>query len=291
MLITLKNEHLRLIVDTHGAQMMNLQTQDGTQYLWQGDSRYWSDRAPLLFPFIARLTDNSYLLNGTRYHMGIHGFAAASDFSVSAREPSCLTLTLSNTPEIEVQYPFAFRLCVTYMLISSTVNISWKVTNLSKTVMPFGIGGHPGFRVPLCEGEQFEDYRLTFSCSCQPDRIGFTPNVYLSGHDLPYSLVDRRYLPLRHELFDEDAIVLKNMAREVTLQSDISHRGVIVSYPDLPYLGIWHQPHTDAPYVCIEPWSSLPSRQGIVEELTCKSDLIHLAPGRIFETTWSMTPF
>lgn len=27
-------------------------------------------------------------------------------------------------------------------------------------------------------------------------------------------------------------------------------------------------PKTDAPYVCVEPWTSLPSRQDVVEELS-----------------------
>ena len=49
-----------------------------------------------------------------------------------------------------------------------------------------------------------------------------------------------------------------------------------------------HMPHTDAPYVCIEPWASLPSRQDVVEELSCKSDLIHIAPGAEYENTWSI---
>ena len=65
-------------------------------------------------------------------------------------------------------------------------------------------------------------------------------------------------------------------------------RAVTVAHPQMPYLGIWHMPHTDAPYVCIEPWSSLPSRQDVVEELSCKSDLIHLAPGAEYENTWSI---
>ncbi len=35
-------------------------------------------------------------------------------------------------------------------------------------------------------------------------------------------------------------------------------------------------PKTDAPYVCIEPWSLLPSRKGIVEDIEKQSDLISL---------------
>lgn len=40
--------------------------------------------------------------------------------------------------------------------------------------------------------------------------------------------------------------------------------------------------------VCIEPWPSLPARQAVVEELTCKSDLIHLPAGKVYETTWTI---
>ena len=65
-------------------------------------------------------------------------------------------------------------------------------------------------------------------------------------------------------------------------------RSVTVTYPQMPYLGIWHMPHTDAPYVCIELWASLPSRQDVVEELSCKSDLIHLAQGAEYENVWTI---
>ena len=79
------------------------------------------------------------------------------------------------------------------------------------------------------------------------------------------------------------------MCREVTLKSAKTGRFVRVSYPEMAYLGIWHWPKTDAPYVCIEPWTSLPARQDVVEEFACKSDMIHLLPGRTYENTWTIT--
>lgn len=286
MLITIQNNLLTLSVDTLGAQMMSICSADGTQYLWQGDAKYWQDRAPVLFPFIARLTNDSYTFHEKPYHMGIHGFAAASEFVPVKQEKDRMVLELHSSEATKAQYPFDFSLRITYALVGNEVAVSYRVSNLSQHTMPFGIGGHPGFRVPVEAGEKFEDYRLEFSQKCRPDRVGFTPSVYLSGHDEPYPLEQGIYLPLRHELFDEDAIILKNMARQVTLRSCVSERAVTVSYPDMPYLGIWHWPKTDAPYVCIEPWTSLPSRQDVVEELSCKSDLIHLASGKVFETTW-----
>lgn len=289
MLLEIKNEQLALTVDTLGAQMMSLKSAEGIEYLWQGDPAYWKDRAPVLFPFIGRLTENSYQYHGKRYHMGIHGFAASCDFSVAEHSSNRLELELCSNEATAAQYPFDFIFCIGYSLRGNTLDISYRVQNRDNKTMPFAIGGHPGFNVPLLPGESFEDYELEFSQECQPDRVGFTPQVYLSGQDTPYHLTEGKRIALRHDLFDEDAVILKNMAREVTLRSKVSGRGVRVSYLDMPYLGVWHMPKTDAPYVCVEPWSSLPARQDIVEEFSCKSDLLRLTPKKTCENIWSVT--
>ena len=169
------------------------------------------------------------------------------------------------------------------------VGVSYVVQNTDGKELFFGIGGHPGFRVPLAAGTGFEDYELRFSRPCIPDRVGCTEHCFLSGHDNPYALENKRTLRLRHDLFDQDAIVLKNMARAVTLCSSKTHRAVTVSYPHMPYLGIWQPPHTDAPFVCIEPRSSLPSRQNMIEELSCKSDLIRLDSGKAYQNCWAIS--
>ena len=288
MLITIENGCLSLTVDTLGAQMMHLK-RNGTEYLWQGDSKYWGDRAPILFPFIARLTNNSYTFNGKLYPMSIHGFANASEFSVAEQTSDKLVLELASNEKTLAQYPIDFVFQVIFQLEGDTLVTTYHVENKSAVTMPFGIGGHPGFKVPVGENEKFEDYCLEFSLPCQPDRVGFTPAVYLSGHDEAYPLEEGKRIPLSHSLFDEDAIILKNMAREVKLWSKASGHSVTVSYPQMPYLGIWHWPHTDAPYVCIEPWSSLPSRQDVVEEFTCKSDMVQLPSGGVYNNTWTIT--
>lgn len=288
MLITLENESIRLTVDTLGAQMISLRHKD-TEHLWQGDPNYWSDRAPTLFPFIGRLWNNSYRYRGKTYNMGIHGFAAGAEFAPIEQESDYAVLEMTSTIATLVVYPFDFYLRITYRLVKNAVEVTYAVRNLGQDVMPFGIGGHPGFRVPIGEGEEFTDYYLEFPIPSQPDRVGFTPQVFLSGHDEAYPLKDGQRIPLRHDLFDDDAIILKNMCREVTLRSEKSKHFVRVSYPQMNFLGIWHWPKTDAPYVCIEPWTSLPARQEEIEEFSCKSDLIHLLPGKTYENTWTIT--
>ena len=72
------------------------------------------------------------------------------------------------------------------------------------------------------------------------------------------------------------------------LASDKGNRAVTLIAPDLPVYGFWHMPRTDAPYICLEPWSSLPSRQDVVEDLETQEDLICLEAGKAYLTTWSL---
>ena len=287
----ISNSRITLTVDTLGAQMMSLKGSDGIEYLWQGDPAYWPDRSPNLFPIVGRMTDNRYLCYGKPYSMGLHGFAQSREFAVIEIGESSVTLELHSDGDTKQQYPFDFTFRVTYRLKENTVHIRYEVENRSDNMMPFAIGGHPGFNVPLVSGECFEEYTLEFTQPCQPDMIGFTLQGFTTGCDKVYPLEEEKRIPLLHNLFDEDGIALKNMSREVTLRSNVSGRGVQAAYPGMPYIVFWHAPKTDAPYICIEPWSSLPARQDIIEELTCKSDMIQLPAGDKYSTDWSITIF
>lgn len=288
MFVTIKNENLCLTIDSFGAQMYELTSKSGAQYLWNGDKAYWKDRAPILFPFIGRLTSNSYKLDGITFPMGIHGFASSCEFSVVTVSSDSVQFKLSSNEVTLKQYPIEFDFFVKYSITDWTVNIQFSVDNRSKRIMPFAVGGHPGFRVPMEEGMNFEDYAIRFSVPCTPDRVGFSEDVFVNGNDSRFPLESDAVLHLRHNLFDNDAIVLKNMARQVCLYSDKTPKAITVSFPDMPYLGLWHMPKTDASYICIEPWSSLPARQNIVEEFCCKSDMIMLPSGCHYDNHWSI---
>ena len=291
MLYTIQNDQIRVQVNSLGAQIMSMKSVDQVEYVWQGDEAYWKNRAPILFPFVGRLAGGVYRFRGAEYQMGLHGFARDCEFTVEKQESDRLVMMLKDNEKTREIYPFHFRLIITYSLSHSTLLISWQVDNENEYVMPFGIGGHPGFNVPLVEGERFEDYVLEFPVASVPSRIEFSPTAHLSGVDRPYEMEDGKQIRLRHDLFDDEAIVLKNMPREVTLRNGDSSRGVRVCYPDIPYVGFWHMDMTDAPYVCIEPWVSLPGRHEITEEITCKSDLIQLAPNRSWKTQWTIELF
>ena len=231
----------------------------------------------MLFPYVARLTGGEYTYRGNSYSLPIHGFASGAEFACEKTEDQ-LRFTLCDTPETRACYPFPFRFTVAYRLAGNTLTQEYTVENTGEEIMWFGLGAHPGFRVPLEEGLDFTDYCLEFAPDVSPVRIGFTPQCFLSGEDTPYPLEQGR-LPLRHDLFDQDAIVLRDCGSQVTLRSAKGERAVKAEFAGIPFLGIWHQPNMAAPYVCIEPWCSLPSRQDVVEDLETQPTLLSLPAG------------
>ena len=291
---SLDNGVLSVRVSSIGGQLLSVK-KDGKEYLWQGDPAFWEDRAPNLFPYIARLTKGTYTVHGKEYHLPIHGFLPAAEMKAEAQEESLLVLRLDADESTLACYPFVFTLRIRYELNQDTLRIAYEVENGGTEDMYFGIGGHPGFQAPLEEGLSFEDYFLEFESEGQsgtdaqpPVRIGFSPTCFLNGKDEPWPLEKGCRIPLRHDLFDDDAIVLSHTPKTVVLRSEKGGRGVRVRFPQMPYIGFWHAVKKPAPYVCIEPWSSLPSRQDVVEELSEQPGLIHLEGKGVYRNLWSI---
>ena len=63
MIVTIQNECLTVDIEDLGAQLASVRNHHGTEYLWQGDADIWARRAPILFPVLCGLKDNTYLLD------------------------------------------------------------------------------------------------------------------------------------------------------------------------------------------------------------------------------------
>ena len=285
---TIGNELLTVTATERGAELQSILGSDGTEYLWQGDTAYWGDRAPNLFPYVARLTEGSYYLDGRLYQMDIHGLAPYLSFQLEEQTRERMVFLLTDNGETYRQYPRHFDFRVIYELRKNSLEITYQVDNRDRRTMYFGLGGHPGFRVPLAQGVGFEDYRLRFSDPCQPRRVGFTEQCFRNGEESDFPLEDGQVLCLKHDLFDEDAIVLKHIARQVTLETEKDGHSVTVSFPGMDYLGLWHWPGKTAPYICLEPWCSLPSIQDEIAEFERQPDLIALKPKERYTNCWSI---
>lgn len=288
MIKQIQNEYLKAEVSLKGAEIISIKDHQGNDILWTGDPNTWTDHAPVLFPYIARLTNGTYTYQGEEYHMQIHGLAMYSDFQVKEESNTKLVLYFTDSEETRKQYPFSFCFEVGYELVEKKLLVTYHVKNTGANTMHFAVGGHPGFCVPFTENETFEDYQISFETGKTPVLVEMSDDCFVV--ELPYE--ERKKLanplPLTHRLFDNDALVLEDMGAVAKLESKKSGRSITVSFPGIKYLGIWHWPRTDVPYVCIEPWTALPSRKGIVEAIEEQKDLFALEPEKEYEVVWTM---
>lgn len=273
------NGILRVCAIQKGAELSSIRA-NGIEYLWQGDERYWKGKAPNLFPYIGRLNQGKYTYHGQEYSMPIHGFAPYSQtYAVSKDSDTQMSYIMRADKNSIEHYPFDFSLSITYEIIKNVLRYSMTVKNCDSKTMYFGLGFHPGFNVPLGGDGSFEDWHLSFSEECSPKRVCFdSDSILVLNEKENYPLQSGKYIALNHHLFDGDAVVLKNTSEFVKLHSDKSSRSVEVRFSQMPYIGFWHTNKSDAPYVCIEPWSSLPSRKDRIEDLEKQENLIRLEP-------------
>ena len=291
MIYTIENEILSVSAETKGGELSSVMRKDTQiEYLWQGDAAYWSGRAYNLFPICGRLTEGKYTYGGKTYEMGAHGFVRNSEMVLAEKTDTSMTFRLTESAETLRQYPFPFTFEAIYTIVDNKLIHTFRVTNTGDEELIFTLGGHPGFNVPLGDNVPFEGWYLEFDTPCQPEYIVFSPACLCDGY-APYPLVNDRVMPLRHDMFDNDAIFLRNTATGVTLRSDSSSHGVHVSYPDMTHVGVWHKPKTDAPYVCIEPWYGVPSDDGVIDDFATKRAMLRLAPGGVYTNSMEIKLF
>lgn len=287
MIYTLKNEFLTVDISDKGAEIVSVKSTDGCEYIWQGNAKYWEGQTPLMFPICGRLFGGKYTYNGKEYEMMIHGFARHSVFSGEKAGDASIRFTLTENADTLAIYPFKFKITVEYRLSDKTLFGGIRVENTGDGILPFAVGLHPGFNVPF-DGGSFEDCHIEFAEPCSPDRIGLSETCFLTGKNEAFYLEDGKRLPLRHELFDNDAIFLARNCTSVCLRSAKSDKYISFTFEDFPYLGMWHAPKTDAPYVCIEPWCGLPSYDGETDDFAKKRDLFRLVAGDKKELSYSL---
>ena len=78
----LENEALRLEIADKGAELSRVwDKEESCERLWSADPAVWNRHAPILFPFVGKVVDGKYRLNGRVYEMNTqHGFARDRDF-------------------------------------------------------------------------------------------------------------------------------------------------------------------------------------------------------------------
>jgi galactose mutarotase-like enzyme len=285
-LTVIRSKGLSAAIDPLGAQLYALQDVEKRALLWDGDPTVWSGRAPLLFPIVGTLVDDTYRLASSVYHLARHGFARKRIFSlVDATLSSALFRLRWDEATMQV-YPFRFDLDVQFSVEDSTLTIATSVKNLGANDMPASFGFHPAFRWPLPYGEPRSAHSIVFE-SDEPApirRVCREGTVIAAAVPTP---VTGRVLGLRDELFVDDAIIFDRIASHRLWYGAPSGPRLRVDYPDTPYLGIWTKP--GAQFICIEPWHGFADPQGFSGDFRTKPGVFLVAPGEEKQCSMSIT--
>lgn len=286
----IENEELQVEILAKGAELTSIQAKsDNTEFLWQSDPAYWSRHAPILFPIVGKLKNDSYYYKGQRYDMTQHGFARDMDFYVVEQQAAKIRLVLDYSEETLRKYPFKFRLEVEYSLQNNQLLTRYLVTNLSdKEEMLFSVGAHPGFKVPLDDKTTFEDYRLELLPETNRTFIPVTEEVLLQTDQAAKAA--QASFPLTRELFKDGVLIFETPGKtQVALKSDRTEKAIIMDYQTLPYLGIWSTYPADAPFVCLEPWNGVADIFDASGQLSEKLGVNQLEPQGQFVTEYTTT--
>ena len=289
--VTIQNGELSASIDSKGAQLMSFALA-GNEYLWQGDPRWWAKRAPILFPIVGSLRGGRAVSAQGEISLGRHGFARDVEHDVVAQDESSVTFEIRDTPQTREKFPYAFRLNMTYALTGeASLTQTFRVENTGDVTLPFSVGGHPAFNVPApgTANERFADYEIAFTepWTCEAPKIAEGGLLTFDATTTP--VADADALPITHELFADDAVMLTDVpGGTLTLRSRVSGHGVRVDFADFKYIGIWSA-LGDAPFVALESWTghaTLTSEDDVFEH---KRDITLLEPGAVDERSFTVT--
>ena len=269
----LKNENFNLKVNSKGAEVSSFfSKQLNKELLWQADKEVWARHAPVLFPIVGKLKNNTYIYKGATYTLPQHGFARDCDFELMEQSESSLVFELNENAETLKNYPFRFSLKIKYQLKPHGFSCTYLVSNPDTAPLYFSVGAHPGFNCPLFENEKTEDYRLVFEEEDFIERHLIQEG--LISQQTEKILLKNKTLPLQTALFDKDAIVLKNLSsRSLKLQSN--NYCLQFAWFNMPYYGIWTKPGSSG-FICLEPWAGIADGTNTNGNLVDKEGIICL---------------
>lgn len=281
---SIENEFLTARFKKKGAELYSLTSKKTqTEFMWNGNPEIWGWSAPVLFPIIGGLKNDTLFVNKVGYSMTRHGFFRKSVPIVESQTNSSITFLLTDSDETKKSYPFSFEFRIRFELDGSKLKQTFEVTNTDTKSIFFALGGHPAFKVPFFDGESYSDYFLEFEQSERLDRHLLNPEGLFSGETEPI-LVHGNKIPLTYSLFEQDALVFKEInSRRVTIKSKRNNTTLSVHFPDFPYLGLWSKP--GANYVCIEPWIGCADSYLGHKDISDKEFIQDVLPGETF-TTW-----
>jgi galactose mutarotase-like enzyme len=280
-MITIENTQFSAAIRVRGAELASLKSNaTGREFIWQADPHVWGGSAPILFPIVGKLKDGKTRINGTSYEIPKHGLLRDREATVIDHGPEHAVFQFESDNQTLERFPFPFIFKATFRLIEKGISVDYEISNTGTETMLFSVGSHPAFALDL-KKHSLSDYAIEFDEPETLDLYGLEDGLLAKRED--GYLQNETTIPLSETLFDNDALIFKNIkSRTVRLNP----AGIKVDIRDNPHLGIWAKP--GAPYVCIEPWHSFDDSADSDGIFKNKPGIMSLPANENFETGYSV---
>jgi aldose 1-epimerase len=258
---------------------------------------------PILFPFPGRLRGSHLAYEGHTYPLGsddglgnaIHGFVLNRPWRIVEMLPQRVTGEFHasiDEPGLVKRWPADFRLVVSYELKGNSLACDIEVQNPGTSRLPFGLGLHPYFRVPLGAGGRADDCRVTVPAG----EYWELHNMLPTGRRLPAS--ERLPTAARGDL--TGAMRFADMQLDDVFTGLTASDGSVRTTIEDPHHGrllelvfdaafrecvVYNPSHREA--VCIEPYTCVPDAYEL-QATGLDAGLRHLSPGQSFRTRFEI---
>lgn len=286
----------QMLTSKLGAELISYKL-DGIEKIHQGQDCidengrvYWKRHFPVLFPIVGKLKQNKTIINGRTYEMGQHGFARDLEFEPITKLDNFHSYVLRSNQSTIVKYPFNFSLLVTYRTDENKLTTIYKVINEGENNMPFGIGGHPAFKID--QKDLFnEEYYLEFEEDEYKIHFLYLVDGLVGTEYARNVMIALRRIPITKDSFNNDAIIMKGLtSHRISLKKKTGNKTLLtMDFEGFPYLAVWSKP--GAPFICIEPWYTTADTIKSTGVFTQKTDMIVLAPKEKFECKYTIEFF
>lgn len=289
MIYTLENDSIKITASTFGGELNSITSKkDNTEFLWNGDAKYWKYHAPILFPIVGKVKDGKYKVDGETFELPQHGLARTREFNMIEKDENHIIFELTWSEDTLKVYPYKFSLKITYTLVDNGVVTTYTVNNIDNKTIYFSIGAHPAFMCPIDSNEKFDDYYFEFNKKETSSTMQLDPLTGYLIHDKKEYLKDTNVIPLNFEIFKKDALIFDDLKSNIiTLKSKNHNKTLSMDFTGFPYMALWTK-STGAPFVCIEPWYGHSDFNDFNGELKDKPGIEKLDINEIFNSNYTI---
>lgn len=282
----INNKNITIKVNEKGAELKSFNCND-KEYIWYSDPKFWSRSAPFLFPIVGSIKDKKTKINGKEYYLSQHGFLRDQMFTLVDEKNNYLKFENTYDENTLKLYPFKYKATIEYEIDNNSVKTTITITNIGDDVMPFNIGGHPAFNVPLYDNENFNDYKIVFTNEetfsspkvCEGGLLDFNTPVY--------SLTNAKEIKLEKDIFTIDTILIPNVKSKTIKLVNKDNKGVEFTYDNFTTLAIW-TPYNEAPFICLEPWKGYNDKVDTNGDYLTKDELVYLNKNESFVCSYKI---